>query len=680
MRLELFKCFAPFSTLRVKTGFLNLGLFLALAAPLGAQLINLQTQVKNVLPGANGGTNINTTGVTGCPAVTAGVWSFSLLNCAGPSSGAAGGNFSVQYANGNAFGGVNFTGFVYNNGSAQPPTSGTQANVLSLWDPTTCATATYALLANGLCGPEGATLAHTTHLIAGDGAGNGADSGIAVSAVPFLTTSNSWTNTNAFTGVTDFLALAQTSANTNATSGANVNPPPFQESGQYWNGSSSQSDSWNWAEVLGSGTNPTSTYTLNHSGSPGVKAVAIPFPITVTSCTGCGGGLTAVTASAPLASSGGATPNLTITTGTANGVAGLDASSCIVIPGVNGGKICQNSSTGISIFDAAGNQLAWLYPGGESNPIFAFGNPGISGGAFLINGPCHMLQLGANFIDGGISFGHCAGLTDPFASLQMQIDPGGGPVDIGDWEPDFHGFKLHDNGNAVLPAGLTFIGGASSTNCGTGAVFDFGSNDGAGRLVVGSTPPALCKIKWQYAYNVEVSHVFENAAPHCSVNNEGQRALGSIVLTSNPTSGDTITVTDGSLAAGVITFGTNVAIGSTAAVTATNLYNYMAHTIQGTPGAAPGIDSVFTHFDVGIPSGGTVALTYTYMDGVTGNAVTLSTSDIAKITVPANLSGGVLASARTVVASPGTGGMVILAPGGTLNAGDVISYHCQTFW
>lgn len=75
-----------------------------------------------------------------------------------------------------------------------------------------------------------------------------------------------------------------------ATSSVNVNSPQFLTAGNYWTGSASTQDQWFWTTILGTGANPTSTYTLGHNGSTGTATISIPFPISVASCTGCGGG------------------------------------------------------------------------------------------------------------------------------------------------------------------------------------------------------------------------------------------------------------------------------------------------------------------------------------------------------------------------------------------------------
>lgn len=65
-----------------------------------------------------------------------------------------------------------------------------------------------------------------------------------------------------------------------ATSGANFNSPTTTTQGNYWNGSASAGDTWQWQGVLGAGTNPTSTYTLTHAGSSGAALVQINSALT----------------------------------------------------------------------------------------------------------------------------------------------------------------------------------------------------------------------------------------------------------------------------------------------------------------------------------------------------------------------------------------------------------------
>ncbi len=69
-----------------------------------------------------------------------------------------------------------------------------------------------------------------------------------------------------FTGTVSIGALGT------ATSGTNYNSNNFDVRGSYWNGSAAAADDWILRDVLGTGTNPTSTLTVTHSGSSGALA------------------------------------------------------------------------------------------------------------------------------------------------------------------------------------------------------------------------------------------------------------------------------------------------------------------------------------------------------------------------------------------------------------------------
>jgi hypothetical protein len=364
--------------------------------------------------------------------------------------------------------------------------------------------------------------------------------------------------------------------------------------------------------------------------------------------------------------------------GGAGGGVGLDANNRITYTGgLFGGVLGNDTGTGAALGPALfndGHQIATLWGDGDTGQIIV-GDPLSSYGTGSVklmgSGNCSWGNFTANSGDGAVNK-YSGGCNNPYAALMMQNNT----ETIMDFEPDFHA-KLHDGAGTptVLPI---FTGGSGSTNCGTGATFDKGSNDGAGRIVVGISPPSACRVTWTFQYANAVP-AWENAAPHCSVENEGQRAIGTITLATNPNSGDSITIQGTA-----ISFGSSglVPIGSTAALTAANLLAYLQSYPAGSvvPGTAPGTSSVLTQFDYSL-NGAVITLTYTYMDGVTGNSATLASSSGGRITVSgATLSGGALPSARYVTAQSGTGGMAISAPGGTLSSGDVLAYTCVAYW
>lgn len=66
---------------------------------------------------------------------------------------------------------------------------------------------------------------------------------------------------------------------TAATSGANQSSPNFKICGNYWTGSASAADCWNIQDVLGTGSNPTTTFNVTHSGSSGTTTVNFAPPL-----------------------------------------------------------------------------------------------------------------------------------------------------------------------------------------------------------------------------------------------------------------------------------------------------------------------------------------------------------------------------------------------------------------
>jgi hypothetical protein len=69
----------------------------------------------------------------------------------------------------------------------------------------------------------------------------------------------------------------------NATSGTNLPSPQFVTTGTFWNGSISVPDSWNIQNIIGTGTNPTSTLTFSHQalGTTGDLSIRLNSNTTV---------------------------------------------------------------------------------------------------------------------------------------------------------------------------------------------------------------------------------------------------------------------------------------------------------------------------------------------------------------------------------------------------------------
>lgn len=95
---------------------------------------------------------------------------------------------------------------------------------------------------------------------------------------------NPTTQLSTFPSITDTgdLTLQQSTA---ATSGANQSSNNLKVQGTYWTGAASANDIWNLQDVLGTGSNPTSTLTVTHSGSSGTSAFSVVPPASFTTVT-----------------------------------------------------------------------------------------------------------------------------------------------------------------------------------------------------------------------------------------------------------------------------------------------------------------------------------------------------------------------------------------------------------
>jgi hypothetical protein len=122
-----------------------------------------------------------------------------------------------------------------------------------------------------------------------------------------------------------------------ATSSQNQGGADIQWVGQYWNGSISAPDTWTWAALLGTGTNPTTSLTLSHAtGSPGAATVNIPFPLAVsalavTSTITNSAGLQAVTSVSQGSCAAGATCTVNITIPVVEPDTAFKAFGCMII-------------------------------------------------------------------------------------------------------------------------------------------------------------------------------------------------------------------------------------------------------------------------------------------------------------------------------------------------------------
>jgi hypothetical protein len=96
-------------------------------------------------------------------------------------------------------------------------------------------------------------------------------------------------------GSTGFVRFA---SNQPVNSGANTNSPILQLYGGYWTGSAAANDLWQMVVTVGAGTNPTSTLSITHTGTPGTATVTMPSLTLGTPLAVAQGGTASTTAAA----------------------------------------------------------------------------------------------------------------------------------------------------------------------------------------------------------------------------------------------------------------------------------------------------------------------------------------------------------------------------------------------
>jgi hypothetical protein len=144
----------------------------------------------------------------------------------------------------------------------------------------------------------------------------------------------------------------------------------FQELGSYWNGTVAAGDTWFMNDVLGTGTAPTSTLYIQHTGSSGVATVSVPS-LTI----GAGTTVTAFGTSANNAlqlDSGGKVPvaNLPAPTTTVS-------SGAISVSGISNYVACTTTCTVTPITPAPGVQLCVRNAPGSATVITLAAQSGI---------------------------------------------------------------------------------------------------------------------------------------------------------------------------------------------------------------------------------------------------------------------------------------------------------------
>jgi hypothetical protein len=159
--------------------------------------------------------------------------------------------------------------------------------------------------------------------------------------------------------------------NSTASSTGNFSAPPVNLNGAFWTGAASATDGWQTTAVLGTGANPTSTYTWSHTGSSGLASLSIPYLVTTASLHITGAtAVTSLTQTAANATGGKcsmvAATSCTITIGTTytTPVCMATQQSATLTGGAVG---CTVSGTTVTITSAVANSETW--------GAFVFGSP-----------------------------------------------------------------------------------------------------------------------------------------------------------------------------------------------------------------------------------------------------------------------------------------------------------------
>lgn len=247
-----------------------------------------------------GGTGINSSGSTGVAQVLAGVWSISpalangttaVTQTNGDTSADVATDAFVQNAVSGASGGVQSLTVQSLNGISGSFTSGsTPVLTLALGaiTPTSVQVGASSVM-TGTTGTGTLFLSGTTatrnsgNLLDFNAAGDGIDSGIASSNVPLLNGVNNFTGVaNSFTAQNVFLATPSTATSVSGNFGSTI----LHYTAQFYNGLTGVADNWTTQDILGLGTNPTSSLTYTHV--PGGSWTGTPFVLYTNAYLGIG--------------------------------------------------------------------------------------------------------------------------------------------------------------------------------------------------------------------------------------------------------------------------------------------------------------------------------------------------------------------------------------------------------
>jgi hypothetical protein len=262
---------------------------------------------------------------------------------------------------------------------------------------------------------------------------------------------------------------------TAATNLANQSSNILEVDGSFWNGAASATDKWQIQDVLGAGTNPTSSLQVSHSGSSGAALLSVPGSTNIGTNLTVGGtlGITGATTAAAITASGTVQSPLYQVNGATTGISSTVAARINIGNGTSGdasGAILLNNIQSVS----ANHPTTGFVRVASADSVIGYRNNANTLDLLLSKTGAASSTAAADTLD-----------TSAFGSLKVSALIGAGP--------SFQQFT--GNGTFTIPTGITKVtvtvvagggagGGATATNNGGGG----GAGGSAIKWLSGLTP------------------------------------------------------------------------------------------------------------------------------------------------------------------------------------------------
>lgn len=283
---------------------------------------------------------------------------------------------------------------------------------------------------------------------------------------------------------------------TAATGSANQSSNNVKIQATYWDGAASQIDQWNIQDVLGTGSNPTSTLTVTHSGSSGTVTLSVPSaPVSI--------GSTLTVAGAVTASTSVTTPALISSTANPASAGAVRLANTDAIKwrnNANGGDVALQK-TGAVAGAVPADTLDASGLGGVLTPLIVStsANPSTTGNVRLASGDTIQFRNNAN--SGNIPLAKTGAVSGSIPADSLNISGFGGLVMSGPingasyFGTTFSKQVFTGNGTFTIPSGVSSVrvmvvggggagGGSTASTSGAGG----GSGGTSIKWLSGLTP------------------------------------------------------------------------------------------------------------------------------------------------------------------------------------------------